>query len=106
MSEKQIIGKENLFANYPDTLITALGRDRNSMVDSFVDEAVRFYCIMNVYPSFPVEEAMELAMRPNRYEIVIRTLEEASRSSEWRNENPHIPPTTEGWLVSITEVNE
>ena len=106
MSEKQFIGKENRFRNYPDTLISALGKDRNSMKNSFVDEAVRFYCIMNVYPSFPVEEAMELAMRPDRYEIMVRSIEEASRSSEWRAKNPHIPPTTEGWLVSITEVTE
>tara|TARA_R100000654_G_scaffold10465_1_gene23195 strand:+ start:1865 stop:2176 length:312 start_codon:yes stop_codon:yes gene_type:complete len=102
----KFIGKEKRFSHYPDTLITTMGRDRNSMVDSFVDEAVRFYCIMNVYPSFPVEEAMELAMRPDRYEIVVRSIEEASRSSEWRAKNPHIPPTTEGWLVSITEVKQ
>ena len=89
MSEKQIIGKESRFANYPDALITALGRDRNSMVDSFVDEAVRFYCIMNVYPSFPVEEAMELAMRPDRYKVEVREV-----------------IGVEGWLVSITEVSE
>lgn len=106
MSEKQIIGKENLFENYPDAIITALNSNRNSMVESFVDEAVRFYRLMLCYPNFPVEEAMELAMRPDRYEIVIRSIEDASRSSEWRAENPHIPPTTEGWLVSITEVNE
>ena len=89
MSEKQIIGKESRFTNYPHALITALGRDRNSMVDSFVDEAVRFYIIMNVYPNFPVEEAMELAMRPKNYWIEVR--EEVG---------------TEGWLVSITEKNE
>lgn len=89
MSEKQIIGKETKFTNYPDTLISALHKDRNSMVDSFVDEAVRFYIIMNVYPSFPVEEAMELAMRPKNYWIEVR--EEVG---------------TEGWLVSITEKNE
>jgi len=89
MSEKQIIGKESRFTNYPDTLITALGRDRNSMVDSFVDEAVRFYCIMNVYPTFPVEEAMELAMRPDRYKIEAREV-----------------VGTEGWLVTIKEKNE
>ena len=106
MNEKKLIGKETTFTNYPDTLISALGRDRNSMVDSFVDEAVRFYCIMNVYPSFPVEEAMLLAMRPDNYKIEVRSIEEASRSSEWRAENPTIPPTTEGWLVTITEVNE
>ena len=106
MSEKQIIGKENLFENYPDALLTSLNRNRNNMVESYVDEAVRFYSLMNCYPNFPVEEAMELAMRPDRYEIVIRSIEDASRSSEWRAENPHIPPTAEGWLVSITEVNE
>ena len=106
MSEKQLIGKENRFTHYPDTLISALGKDRNSMVDSFVDEAVRFYIIMNVYPSFPIEEAMALAMRPDRYKIEARSIEEASQSSEWRAENPNIPPTTEGWLVSITEVSE
>jgi len=89
MSEKQIIGKENRFTHYPDTLITALGRDRNSMVDSFVDEAVRFYCIMNVYPTFPVEEAMLLAMRPDNYKVEAR--EEVG---------------TEGWLVTITEVTQ
>ena len=106
MSEKQIIGKETVFGHYPDTLISALGKDRNSMVDSFVDEAVRFYIIMNVYPSFPVEEAIQLAIRPDNYKIEVRSIEEASRSSEWRAENPTIPPTTEGWLVSITEVNQ
>ena len=89
MSEKQLIGKENRFTHYPDTLITALRRDRNSMVDSFVDEAVRFYCIMNVYPTFPVEEAMLLAMRPNNYKVEAR--EEVG---------------TENWLVTITEVNQ
>ena len=31
--------------SWPDSLISALDKDRNSMVDSFVDEAVRFYCI-------------------------------------------------------------
>lgn len=89
MNEKQIIGKENRFTNYPDSLITALGRDRNSMVDSFVDEAVRFYCIMNVYPTFPVEEAIQLAIRPDNYKVEVR--EEVG---------------TEGWLVTITEVNQ
>ena len=89
MSEKQIIGKESRFTNYPDALIRHLGRDRNSMVDSFVDEAVRFYCIMNVYPTFPVEEAMELAMHPDRYKIEAREV-----------------VGTEGWLVTITEKNE
>ena len=89
MSEKQIIGKESRFTHYPDALITALGRDRNSMVDSFVDEAVRFYCIMNVYPTFPVEEAMMLAMRPDRYKV------EAGEVIG-----------VEGWLVTITEVSE
>jgi hypothetical protein len=89
MSEKQIIGKENIFTHYPDTLISALGRDRNSMVDSFVDEAVRFYCIMSVYPTFPVEEAIQLAIRPDRYKV------EAEQVAG-----------SEDWLVSITEVNE
>jgi len=89
MSEKQIIGKESRFTHYPDALITALGRDRNSMVDSFVDEAVRFYCIMNVYPTFPVEEAMMLAMRPDRYKVEAREV-----------------IGVEGWLVTITEVSE
>lgn len=106
MSEKQIIGKENRFMNYPDAIITALNSNRNSMVDSFVDEAVRFYRLMLCYPNFPVEEAMQLAIRPDNYKIEIRSIEEASQSSEWRAENPNIPPTTEGWLVSITEVNE
>jgi len=89
MSENKLIGKENRFTNYPDTLISALGKDRNSMVNSYVDEAVRFYIIMSVYPTFPVEEAMELAMRPDNYKIEAR--EEVG---------------TEGWLVSITEVGE
>lgn len=89
MREKQIIGKKTKFTNYPDALITALSRDRNSMVDSFVDEAVRFYCIMNVYPTFPVEEAIQLAIRPDRYEIDVQEV-----------------VGTEGWLVSITEVKQ
>jgi hypothetical protein len=87
MSEYKLIGKENRFDAYPDTLISALDRDRNSMVDSFVDEAVRFYVIMLVYPTFPVEEAMQLARAPKRYKIEAR--EEVG---------------TEGWLVTITEV--
>ena len=33
---------------WPSHLISALDKDRNSMVDSFVDEAVRFYSIMLV----------------------------------------------------------
>lgn len=59
------------------------------MVDSFVDEAVRFYIIMSVYPTFPVKEAIQLAMRPDNYKIEAR--EEVG---------------TEDWLVTITEVNE
>lgn len=106
MNEKKLIGKENRFTHYPDTLISALGKDRNSMVDSFVDEAVRFYIIMSVYPTFPVKEAIQLAMHPDNYKVEVHSIEEASRSSEWRAENPNIPPTTEGWLVTITEVNE
>jgi hypothetical protein len=89
MKEKQMIGKENRFTHYPDMLISALGRDRNSMVDSFVDEAVRFYCIMSVYPTFPVEEAIQIAIRPDRYKVEAR--EEVG---------------TEGWLVTITEVEQ
>jgi hypothetical protein len=89
MKEKQMIGKENRFTHYPDSLISALGRDRNSMVDSFVDEAVRFYCIMSVYPTFPVEEAIQIAIRPDRYKVEAR--EEVG---------------TEGWLVTITEVEQ
>jgi len=87
MSENKIIGKETTFTHYPDGLISSLRKDRNSMVDSFVDEAVRFYCIMNIYPTFPVEEAMELAMRPDRYKVEAREV-----------------VGVEGWVVSVTEV--
>jgi len=87
--EKKLIGKENRFTHYPDTLISALGKDRNSMVASFVDEAVRFYIIMNVYPTFPVEEAIQLAMHPDRYKV------EAEQVAD-----------SEDWLVTITEAIE
>jgi len=88
-TEYKLIGKENTFDHYPDSLISALGKDRNSMVESFVDEATRFYSLMLVYPAFPIHEAMMLCQNPQRYEIEAR--EEVG---------------TEGWLVTITEVIE
>ena len=89
MSEHKIIGKETVFANYPDALTTALSSNRNTMVESFVDEAVRFYRLMLCYPNFPVEEAMELAMRPDNYKVEVEQV-----------------PGSEDWLVSVTEVTE
>ena len=57
-----IIGDDASFtmSEYPDALISALQKDRNSMVDSFVDEAVRFYSLLLVYPWMPLPDAMRL----------------------------------------------
>jgi hypothetical protein len=63
---------------WPDSLISALHKDRNSMVDSFVDEAVRFYIIMLVYPSFPVQEVMMIAKNPDRYDVTFKEMDDGS----------------------------
>lgn len=63
---------------WPDSLIHALDKDRNSMVDSFVDEAVRFYCIMLSFPSFPVHEVMMIAIRPDRYHVTFKEMDDGS----------------------------
>ena len=64
--------------SWPDSLISALDKDRNSMVDSFVDEAVRFYCIMLVYPSFPVRDVMLIAKRPDKYNVTFKQMDDGS----------------------------
>ncbi len=63
---------------WPDSLISALDKDRNSMVGSFVDEAVRFYCIMLVYPSFPVREVMEIAKNPDNYKVTFTRMDDGT----------------------------
>ena len=63
---------------WPDSLISALDKDRNSMVDSFVDEAVRFYSIMLVYPSFPVQAVMMIAKNPDRYNVTFKEMDDGS----------------------------
>ena len=63
---------------WPSHLISALDKDRNSMVDSFVDEAVRFYSIMLVYPSFPVQEVMMIAKNPDRYNVTFKEMDDGS----------------------------
>lgn len=60
-----------IYMNDPDALIGALAKDRNSMVESFVDEATRFYSLMLIYPSFPVREAMAMCRHPERYKIEV-----------------------------------
>jgi len=48
------------------------------MVDSFVDEAVRFYCIMLVYPSFPVRDVMLIAKSPDKYNVTFKEMDDGS----------------------------
>jgi len=90
MSEKQIIG-QTIYLNDPDALIGALAKDRNSMVESFVDEATRFYSLMLIYPSFPVREAMKLCRNPERYKIEVSDKPAGADS---------------GYSVTITEVTQ
>jgi len=63
---------------WPDSLISALDKDRNSMVDSFVDEAVRFYSILLVYPSFPVRDVMLIAKSPDKYNVTFKVMDDGS----------------------------
>ena len=53
-------GATFVMSEYPDSLISALQKDRNSMVDSFVDESVRFYSLLLVYPWIGVSDALRL----------------------------------------------
>ena len=63
---------------WPSHLISALDKDRNSMVDSFVDEAVRFYSILLVYPSMPVRDVMLIAKSPDRYHVTFKEMDDGS----------------------------
>lgn len=68
MSES-IIGKEFHMADHPQPLINAMESDRTTMVDSFVDEAVRFYRLLLIYPWLGVENAMRLCKGGYRVNI-------------------------------------
>ena len=73
---KTLINESFYLDHWPDSLISALSKDRNSMVDSFVDEAVRFYCIMLVYPSFPVNDVLKMARSPDRYDVTFKQMDD------------------------------
>jgi hypothetical protein len=63
---------------WPNDLANLMGRDRHDMVDSFVDEAVRFYSIMLVYPNFPVQDVMMIARFPDRYDVTFIEMDDGS----------------------------
>lgn len=71
-----VINESFYLDRYPDSLISALSKDRKSMVESFVDEAVRFYIILLVYPSFPVGDVMKIAQSPDRYDVTYEEMDD------------------------------
>jgi hypothetical protein len=87
MSES-IIGKEFRLADDPQPLINAMESDRTTMVDSFVDEAVRFYRLLLVYPWLGIENAMRLCKggyrvhcrldEPNSNDYIVSIVKEVS----------------------------